>query len=202
MLAAREWSATGKPVALRTTAILLLAADSALRANEVVELDACQVLAPGRGLVIVEQGYLRSDQAKGGDRGAGPFEISRRTRDALRAWLSVAIDREWIRWPAQPRDPLFVGHRGHRGRPGHARLSKRASQWAWHELQRRAGLPEVYAFHSLRHDCATRLREAGGDAFDIKHGLRLRDVQHVALYTHAIDRHLRAPSLVAAASKL
>lgn len=200
--AAREWSATENPIALRTWAIVVLCADSGLRAGEVVKLDLCQVLERPTSLAIASSAYLRGDQAKGGDVGAGPFTISERARRALGAWLRAALERDWIALPAQPRAPLFVGHRLHRGAPGHGRLSKRASQWAWHELQRRAGLANRYGFHSLRHDAATRFRLAGGDVLDVAAHLRLRDIGTVARYCGQIDRAARAGELVEAAARL
>lgn len=200
--ALREWSDTGKPVALRTHALVTLAADSGLRASEVVALDARQVLERPTALVIASGGYLRPDQAKGGEVGSGQFTISGRARAALRAWLQCARELQWVPWPALQHSPLFVGHRGHRGAPGHERLSVRASQWAWYELQRRAGLSTRYGFHSLRHDAATRIRAAGADVLHVAAHLRLRDVQHVQRYAAAIDAGHTLRALAERAARL
>jgi integrase len=175
-IALREWCAAGSVVALRTRAIA--------------------------ALVIVSRGFLRPAQAKGGDAGAGPFELSPRARAALRAYLRAAIKAGWIAWPAPPGTPLFLGHRGRAGAAGHGRLSKRASQWAWHAAQRRAGITEPYGFHSLRHDSATRLRAAGADVLDLQHHLRLRTTAHVMRYAHRIDASRAASELVARAARL
>lgn len=200
--ALREWCATGSVVALRTRALVALAADSGLRAKEVVLLDLCQVLERPGSFAIASRGYLRPAQAKGGDRGAGPFELSTRARAALRAYLRAAVRAQWIAWPPSPGTPLFLGHRGRAGKAGHGRLSKRASQWAWHAAQRRAGIATPYGFHSLRHDSATRLRAAGADVLDLQQHLRLRTVQHVARYAHRLDAARHSGELVARAAKL
>ena len=201
-IALNHWAATGSVVALRTRAVTALAADSGLRANEVVKLDVCQVLERPDSFAIASRAYLRADQAKGGDRGAGPFEVSARARAAIRAYLRAAVARGWMQWPVAERTPLFLGHRGRAGAAGHGRLSKRSAQHSWYALQRRAGIVEPYGFHSLRHDSATRMRAAGADVLDVADHLRLRSLEHVNRYVHRIDAAARATQLVSRAARL
>jgi len=200
----QAWANTGSKVALRTRALITLAADTGLRVQELVRLDLGQVLAdPDADAVrIAAKFYLRRDQAKRGDKGAGNIHVSERARTALRAWIRAARAAQWMQWPAKRGAPLFVGHRGYRGKPGHGRLSVRAAQWSWHDVQARARIVERYNFHSLRHDAASRLRAAGGDVFDLAAQLRWRKLEHAQRYVHEIDSAARLPAIQKRAAKL
>jgi integrase len=198
------WSSTGNLVALRTRALITLAADTGLRVGECCKLELAQLLVDlsADAVRLQESFYLRSDQAKGGDRGAGTVHVSKRARVAVRLYV-IGLRREgWIAWPVQNGAPLFLGHRGQRGRAGHGRLSVRAAQRSWHELQARARLSTRYNFHALRHDCASRLRAAGADPFDLATQLRWRDLSTAQIYVHELDGMARLPAISERASKL
>lgn len=198
-------------VGLRTRALISLAADTGLRVQECVRLDLAQLVQDtgGRAVRIVSRFWLRPNQAKGGERGAGMIEVSERAQTALRLYVLELRRLQWAPWPAKPHTPLFVTHRGHRGKPGHHRLSKRAAQWSWHQIQRRAGLVDAdgetvkarYGFHSLRHDAVTRLRGAGADVFDLQAQMRWRDIRHAQRYVEQVDAHRRLTGLVKKAAK-
>ena len=205
-----EWSGGGSIVGLRTQALVLLALDSALRVSECCALELGQILesSSGSAVRIVERGYLRASQAKGGRRGGrrrdagGPFPISRRARAALRRYVLELRRLGWVPWPPPARAPLFLGHRLRGGAAGHARLSKRAAQWSWHQVQARARLPRRYGFHALRHDALTRCRAAGGDVFDIAELGRLRDIRHADRYVHREDAGRRLGELAERSARL
>jgi integrase len=200
LTALREWAGSGSIVGLRTQAICLLAADSGLRVAEVIALRAGQLVASSEPLRLVDRGYLQTTQAKGGH--GGPFDLSRRAREAIHAYVRAAVAAGWMAWPVAPASPLWLGHRGHRGAKGHGALSIRSAQRCWYEAQRRAGVPERYGFHCLRHDAATRLRRAGADVFDVAGALRLVDLRHAQRYVHRVDASTRLPTLVGLASRL
>lgn len=202
--ALRQWCSSGTIVALRSRALITLAADSGLRVRECVRLDLDQLLSDpdARAVRLRESFYLLASQAKGGERGAGMVDVSERAREALRAYILAIRDAEWIDWPVEPGTPLFLGHRGHRGKPGHGRMSVRTAQHSWHDVQKRARLTTRYEFHCLRHDGASRLRQAGADVFDLMKQMRWRDVNHAQLYIHEIDSQARGPELQKRASKL
>lgn len=160
---------TGGIVQSRNRALILLAWGSGLRLQECCNLDVSQVLE--RGFRIRSLAYLQARQAKG--RRAGPkqwhsggsFTIPKDARSAMHRYLKAVVAAGWMRWPALAGDPLFLTERG-RGAGGHHRVSKRTVQHHWEELQRRAGVREVYVFHELRHDALTRVgRASAGDVF-------------------------------------
>lgn len=188
-------------VALRQRALITLALDSGLRLAELCALELGQVvedLSDGR-VRIRSSSYLVAEQAKGGERGAGPFQIPLRARRALRPYVLALRAAAWVPWHGS--SPLFVGHRGQGGRAGHAQLSPRAAQRDWTEVQIRARLRVHYPFHSLRHDAASRLRAAGADAFDLMRALRWRELNTAARYVHDFDAAARAAELAERAAR-
>jgi integrase len=200
LLALREWAGRGTIVGLRTAAIVTLAADSGLRVKECVALNMCQVLTSAEPIRLVDRGYCRAAQAKGGS--GGPFQLTRRAREAMHAYLIALRDSGWVTWPPEPGDPVFVGQTGRARAVGHGRLAIRTAQACWYEAQRRAGFWDRYGFHSLRADAATRLAAAGGNDRDVQAHLRLKDVRHAQSYVDAAVVRARAPRLAARASKV
>jgi integrase len=198
-------------VGLRTRALISLAADSGLRVNECVGLDLAQLLhdTDTRAVRIVSQFWLRANQAKRGS--SGMVVVSERARVALRLYILELRRLEWAPWPPAPHTPLFISHRGRRGKPGHNRLSKRSAQWSWHQIQRRAGLVDVaedgasvkarYGFHSLRHDAVNRIRGAGADVVDLQVQMRWRDLRMATRYVSQIDAQKRIGRLMKKAAK-
>jgi integrase len=183
-------------VALRTRALITTAADSGLRVSECCSLDTAQLRANSNGQVkFASSFYLRANQAKGGAAGAGQVELSERARAAIGAYVKAAVAAHWMLWPPAESAPLFLGHRGYQGERGHERLSIRAAQHSWHELQQRAGLSSRYPFHALRHDAASRWRRAGADLFTLMRQMRWRDADTAQRYVHEIDAAVRAPKV-------
>ena len=188
-------------VGLRQRALITLALDSGLRLSELCALELGQVvedLAADR-IRIRSASFLVSSQAKGGEAGAGPFSLPRRARRALGPYLRAVRDHRWISWHAS--SPLFLGHRGRAGQPGHARLSPRAAQRDWQLVQRRAQLPQHYSFHTLRHDFVNRLRLAGADAFDLCQAARWRRLETAVTYVATHDAERRVLELAELASR-
>jgi len=192
-----QWCSSGSVVALRTRALVALAADSGLRVNECCALEVDQLLAfkpkTSETVKLARSFYLRPAQAKGG--GAGTVELSPRARAAIGAYVRAAVAAGWMSWPPKARAPLFLGHRGRGGARGHARLSKRSAQHSWHDLQARARLSSRYPFHTLRHDAASRWRRSGADLFALMRQMRWRDVQTAQRYVHELDAGERAPRI-------
>lgn len=62
---------------------------------------------------------------------------------------------------------------------------------AWHTCCRIAGIEDLH-FHDLRHTFATRLADAGADAFTIAALLGHTTIQMAARYTHATDQGKRS----------
>src|SRR5688572_1987685 len=155
--AMREWCSSGHIVALRTRALITLAIDTGLRVRECVRLDLPQVLVDYKAdaVRLQEQFFLFPEQAKRGT--SGTITVSKRARSAVRAYILAIRRAGWISWPVPQGTPLFLGHRGHRGRAGHGRLTVRSAEYNWTELQKRARLGTRYTFHDLRHDAASRL---------------------------------------------
>jgi site-specific recombinase XerD len=200
------WCSRGNVVALRTRALVELASDTGLRVHECCALDLQQLRQDPAAPTVrfASQFYLRPAQAKGRQRGAGVVHVGKAARAALRAYVLAARAAGWIKWPASSRAALFVGHRGQRGRAGHARLSVRSAQHSWHVLQARAGIPPAdrYNFHALRHTATSRLRAAGADVFDLATQMRWKDLRHAQRYVHEIDSASRLPALQARAGRL
>jgi integrase len=168
---ANEWCRGGSFTALRTRALIALALGSGLRLKELCALELGQVLEleGKRRWRLRGTAYLRAPQSKGRRVGskwdsAGSFVLTKPARVALRAYLREVQRRGWLEVSAG-KGPLFLTLKG-RGCAGHKRLSRRAAQHSWQLLQRRATLPELYSFHSLRHTAITRFADAcGGHVF-------------------------------------
>lgn len=162
--------------ALRNRALVLLAWTSGLRLGECMSLTVAQLLdnpKAVRVLRIRSQGYLRVEQAKGGAElepgsptrtwtSAGVFIVTKTARRALQLYLQSAQKSGVMKFPVDPDQRLWVQKKT--GRP----LRTRTIQYQFQTLLQRAGVPERYRFHDLRHDALTRFSEAcGGDVFKV-----------------------------------
>lgn len=188
-------------IALRNRAMLVLDMTSALRVKELVALDVDQVLEdPSASSLgrLRSSGYVKPEQSKGRRKGprrwtsSGPFVITKPAREALRAYLLERIKRGWLTLPCKPGTPLFVTWKrttSARARnravdvPG--RISKRAAQLAWTEVQTRARVAQRYRFHDIRHDALTRMADASnGNPFRVAQFGRLKDINTAQRYVH------------------
>ena len=149
MREAKQWAKSGSFLALRTQAFVALALSGALRTKELLALDLSQVIELGRrrgSFTVRSMGHLQPKQTKGRRRGrhqwdsAGMFVIAKPAREALRAYIAAALEREWFELPPRRgrRQPLFIANKGKNG--GHQRINRRTAQYAWDKLQVRAGL--------------------------------------------------------------
>lgn len=188
---------------LRNRALIVLAMTSALRVKELVALNVDQVLEDPRASTLGRlrsSGYLKPDQSKGRRKGprrwtsAGAFIVTKLARDAVRAYLVERIKRGWLTLPlvAGVDVPLFITWKrttSARARsravdvPG--RLSKRAAQLAWTEVQTRSRVAQRYRFHDIRHDALTRMADASnGNPFRVAQFGRLSDINTAQRYVH------------------
>lgn len=184
-----KWASSGDFNALRTHALVLLAWGSALRLKEAIALDLDQVLEDPTSEKIGRlraSAFVRPEQSKGSRKGkstwtsAGLFLITKQARAALRAYLEECIKRGWLTLPAPKGTPLFITIKGGRtkGALSRQRLSKRAAQHTWGQLQLRAGIATAYNFQDLRHDSLTRIGEASdGNVFRVAQFGRLKDIR-------------------------
>lgn len=195
-----EWSHSKSFLSLRTAAIVLTAWGSALRLSELLALNLDQLLEDPKGETLGRlRGtvYVRAEQSKGRRKGAarwnsaGSIVLTKRSRQALRAYLLEAIRRGWLTLPAPEGTPVFLAIKlGKPRRDGtrpanHSRLGKRATQHSWTQLQIRAGVMDVYRYHDLRHDALTRIGHvSGGNVFKVAQFGRLKDIRTAGRYVH------------------
>ena len=176
-----KWAAGDDFNAVRTRALVLLVWGSALRLKEAIALDLSQVLEdPSSSSIGRLRGsaFVRPEQSRGDS--AGLFLITKPARAALRVYLEECIKRGWLALPATKGTPLFITIKGGRtkGALSRQRLSKRAAQHTWTQLQLRAGIAGAYNFQDLRHDSLTRIGEASnGNVFQVAQFGRLKDIR-------------------------
>jgi integrase len=174
---------------------VLLAWGSALRLRECLALNVDQLLdlTDPRPWRLRSTAYLRPEQSKSRRAGArqweggGTFVLSKAARVALRAYLRAAESRGWIAWPPPPDVPLFITARGGGAsrRAGQLRLLRRAAQYQWVALCKRASVSQPYRFHDLRHDALTRVAEAtNGDPFKVAAFGRFQSMDTALRYVH------------------
>jgi integrase len=191
--AANRWADTGSFLALRTRAFVLLALSGALRTQELLALELEQVIEhhTGHRYSVLGTGHLRAPQSKGRRKGAhqwdsaGMFVIGKRARAALRAYISAAVKRGWLDLPPRKGQPLFIANKGRNG--GHVRINRRTAQYAWENLQKRAGLLERrqrYGLHCLRHEAITQFAHESKDAYAVADYGRI-SVQTALRYVHS-----------------
>ncbi len=154
----------------RDLALVLLMIDTGMRLSEVAGLSVADVdLIEGRCRVM----------GKGSRERVVP--IGRRTRKALRGWLSA-------RRPGPvATSPLFTGTRG-------SRLSARGIHQLVHRLASRAGIETRCSPHILRHSFARAFLTNGGDVFSLQRilGHSPRSIQVTRRYVELLDEDLRA----------
>lgn len=107
--------------------------------------------------------------------------VGRRTRKALRGWLSAR------RPGAAGTSPLFTGPRG-------SRLSARGIHQLVHRLATRAGIETRCSPHVLRHTFARAFLTNGTDVFSLQRilGHSPRSIQVTRRYVDLLDDDLRA----------
>lgn len=193
-------TAAGSFAALRTLAIVSLVYDCGLRLSEVLALTIEQVTErgtpPTKPPRFVSTFHLRDDQAKGreddGDRrgysSARVVALPKRVRAVLGRYLRELRSRKWIKaW----KGPLWITLKG-KGEAAHVQPSDRALQTAWLTWQRRAGVPDPYRFHDLRHTAITRWSENTDDVFAVSKLAGHNDVRTTLTYKHASPAKLAA----------
>lgn len=193
---AADQAANGKSfTAIRTHALVLLAWGSALRLKECLALNVDQLVDvnDSRPWRLRATAYLRPEQSKSRRTGArqweggGTFVVSKSARAALRVYLRAAESRGWIAWPPKPNTPLFLTVRGGGSSrsTGQQRLLRRAAQYQWVSLCKRASVSQPYRFHDLRHDALTRVGEAtDGDPFKVASFGRIHSMDTAIRYVH------------------
>ena len=147
-------------------AVIMLLANTGLRASELCALRLSDVSLSGRRGKIVVRG--KGEKVR-------EVPLNAEAREALREWLSVR--------PAAPDNSLFVGRRGRLTPSGVWRIVR--------EYARRAGV-EAHP-HTLRHTFATRLlREAGADLVTVAEILGHESLNTTARYTRPSEADLEA----------
>jgi site-specific recombinase XerD len=144
--------------------------DTGMRLSEVAGLTVADVdLIEGRCRVM---GKGRRERV---------VPIGRRTRRALRVWISIR------RPAAVASSPLFAGPRG-------SRLSPRGIHQLVRRLARRAGIETRCSPHVLRHTFARAFPTNGGDVFSLQRilGHSPRSIQVTRRYVELLDEDLRA----------
>lgn len=165
LLDAAPQNAAAPWIAARDAALLTLLYGCGLRVSEALSLT-------GADLPLNDSLHIRG---KGGKERMVPLIAP--ARDALEVYLRVCP------FPHDAATSLF---RGTRGGPMNARLARRLTETARHQL----GLPASATPHALRHSFATHLLTAGGDLRAIQELLGHASLSTTQGYTAVDTAHL------------
>lgn len=164
--------AKGRVSGLRAWAIIDFASQTGLRVSEIAAVRIDDLQLKGRQpCVWVVGGKGRKDSAgRRADR--EPVSLPRRLVTHLREFIDF---KQQIGEGTAGSDTLFVSKRG-------APYSVRALQKMFKEACRRAGLPEYYSIHALRHSWGTYLYAKTKNLRLVQKELRHRSPQTTAIY--------------------
>jgi len=168
----------GDPVELRDRAIVELAYAAGLRVSEIAELRLGD-LDLRRGEVRVRA--VRPDEASGGYRTTKTRKgriglLGGPAIEALSAWLAEGRPPLAARAGASAGDRLFLNRYG-------APIGVRGIRGRLDALGTRAGLPDAFRPHSLRHSFATHLLEGGADLRVVQELLDHESLAQTQIYT-------------------
>jgi integrase len=177
------WAESGSFLALRTRAFVLLAWGSGLLVSEVIALNVRDVLdlracTSRRRFKVAQVGWFPTEHS------AIKFTITPAARAALKAYISFGVRAGLLTYHSgalfvrAPRTLELVDG----GRP-RARISVRAAQRMWSELQSTAQLTQHYRTDDLRFDAIARFAaRARGDVHRIRAFARFADVRTATRY--------------------
>jgi site-specific recombinase XerD len=147
---------------LRDRALFALMYHHGLRVGEVLLLRRVDL--------DLERGRLLVRRLKGGV--WGEQIVFSRTAAVLRRYVD--------QFPGAPDDALFPGRNGP--------LRRRQIQLRFVRYRKRAGLPEHYTTHSLRHSIATHLLDAGASLEFVQDHLGHQDIRSTSVYARVTNR--------------
>lgn len=171
---AEQAQASGCKVAVRDYLVVLLALETGLRVMEIAGLNCGDVYLNGAfSAVLVQRG-------KGGKRRV--VRIGQATQNHLRQYL---VWKDRLGEPTEPEFPLLMS--SNTGR----HMTTRAIQKAFKRAAARAGLPEHYSIHCLRHTYACELYRASG------YNLRLvqKQLGHASIRTTEVYADVMDPDV-------
>ena len=174
----------------RMKAMVFCAWSSAIRLGELLNLDIVDVLESthkGGRWKVKETFVLTAAKAKrfqGGGTASGKIHFNRMTRQAIRDYISAAIEVGAMKSPLKKNQPLWVSQQK-------TRISSRTVQRLWVDLQLRAGIDGdcVYRWHDLRHTALTVVGELG-DVFDVVALGRFKTIKNTIRYVHPSDERM------------
>lgn len=148
---------------LRDRAILMTIYGGGLRLSELCHLKTSDIYASSMR-ILIRQGKGRKDR----------FTILSRTN------LEV-LTKYWYAYkPCHPDNYLFLSRLGNP-------LCTRAVQKLFHKYLKKAGIKKHATVHTLRHDFATHLLQAGTDIFRIKNLLGHTSLKSTSVYLHLLE---------------
>jgi site-specific recombinase XerD len=150
---------------LRDKAILMTIYGGGLRLSEVCNLKGSDILSSSMRIKI-----------RNGKGGKDRFTILSKKN------LDILIDYYKNHRPNHPSEFLFLTSTG-------APITRSVVYYAFNKAAKKAGLPKSFHIHTLRHDFATHLLQAGTDIFQIKNLLGHSCIKTTSLYLQLSEFH-------------
>lgn len=156
--------------AVRDTCIITLFLNTGMRLSELCSIDIDNIL----GDTIVIQGKGKKERF---------VYLNNACMKAINKY--IPIRNEKLKYQDVPCDALFISERKQR-------ISKRAVEDVVTKAIKKAGLPNTFTVHKLRHTAATLLYKAGVDIRSLQTILGHNNVSTTQIYTHIEEDELRS----------
>ena len=173
----------------RMKAMVFCAWSSAIRLGELINLDIVDVLESSqKGHWKVKETFLlpskKAKKFQGGGTASGKIHLNRVARQAVREYLSAAVDAEMMPRPLKKNQPLWVSQQK-------CRINARTVERLWVDVQLRSGIDSdcLYRWHDLRHTALTVVGEIG-DVFDVVALGRFKSIKNTIRYVHPSDERM------------
>jgi site-specific recombinase XerD len=148
---------------LRDRAILMTIYGGGLRLSELCNLKTSDIYASSMR-ILIRQGKGKKDR----------FTILSKSN------LDIITKYWYAHKPNHPENYLFLSRLGNP-------LCPRAVQKLFHKYLKKAGIKKHATVHTLRHDFATHLLQAGTDVFRIKNLLGHTNLKSTSIYLHLLE---------------
>lgn len=168
--ALKEAPATRYPSGIRDKAIIWLALNTGLRADEVINLKPKNM--------DLKRKVITLDHAKRNSFGTVCFESDEVVR-VINEWLAVRPKSNWLFCTITK--PKEIGKHKHITKPGN-QLSRQYLTAMVKKYAKRAGITKNISFHTLRHTYATWLYVDKGDIETVRQQLRHESIYSTTIY--------------------